>query len=167
MDATQTSVRPATPADVDRLQEIVRDAYALYLPRMDRKPAPLTHDLGPDVEAGLVWVAGTPVRGLISLIPQPGGDARAGGDGRAGAVGGALLIENVAVDPAAQGTGTGRLLMDFAEARARELGLCKLTLYTNELMTENLSLYNHLGFAEVDRREEDGFRRVFMEKGLG
>ena len=42
-----------------------------------------------------------------------------------------------------------------------------MRLYTNARMTENLSLYPHLGYVEVERREEDGFDRVFFEKGLG
>ena len=31
-------------------------------------------------------------------------------------------------------------------------------------MTENLSFYPRMGYAEVDRRHEDGFDRVFFEK---
>ena len=34
-------------------------------------------------------------------------------------------------------------------------------------MTENLELYPRLGYREVDRREEDGFSRVFFRKRLG
>jgi ribosomal protein S18 acetylase RimI-like enzyme len=81
-------------------------------------------------------------------------------------MGEALLIENVAVDPEAQGTGLGRQLMDFAEDEARRRGLGRLRLYTNEVMTENLAIYEHLGYHEVDRRSQDGYRRVFMEKLL-
>jgi ribosomal protein S18 acetylase RimI-like enzyme len=88
--------------------------------------------------------------GAIVLRPQPEG----------------LLVENVAVLPAAQGRGIGRQLMAFAEERARELGLAKLRLYTNERMTENLAFYPALGYVEVGRRHEDGFDRVFFEKSL-
>jgi hypothetical protein len=31
-------------------------------------------------------------------------------------------------------------------------------------MTENLAYYPSLGFRETDRREEDGYSRVFFEK---
>ncbi len=41
-----------------------------------------------------------------------------------------------------------------------------LWLYTNEVMTENVSLYNHLGYQEFDRRCEAGYNRIFMEKLL-
>jgi ribosomal protein S18 acetylase RimI-like enzyme len=72
----------------------------------------------------------------------------------------------VAVDPAAQGTGLGRRLMDFAEEQARHMGLTRLWLCTKEVMTESASLYNHLGYREFDRRREAGYDRIFMEKML-
>lgn len=78
-----------------------------------------------------------------------------------------LLLDNVAVSPAAQGRGLGRQLMAHAEARARQLGLEVVRLYTNEAMSENLGLYERLGYRETHRAEQAGFRRVFMEKRLG
>jgi ribosomal protein S18 acetylase RimI-like enzyme len=56
--------------------------------------------------------------------------------------------------------------MDFAETEATRRSLRKLALYTNEVMTENISIYEHLGFTEVARKTEDGYRRVYMEKIL-
>jgi ribosomal protein S18 acetylase RimI-like enzyme len=79
----------------------------------------------------------------------------------------ALFVENIAVDPLVQGKGHGRALLAFAEAEARRLGLSALRLYTNAAMTENLAYYPRLGFRETDRREEDGYRRVFFEKRVG
>jgi len=35
-----------------------------------------------------------------------------------------------------------------------------------EVMTENQAIYTHLGYREVDRHTEDGYRRVYMEKPL-
>ena len=144
-------VRQARLSDIDAMQAVVTAAYSIYLPRMDTPPAPMTHDLTPDVGAGHVWVIGDPVIGLICLIPRDG----------------ALLIENVALAPEAQGRGAGRRLLRFAEDRARELGRNRLRLYTNEKMTENVALYTRLGYAETDRRTDDGHRRGFMEKVLG
>jgi ribosomal protein S18 acetylase RimI-like enzyme len=86
--------------------------------------------------------------GVLVLRPQPD----------------ALLLENVAVAPSAQGRGIGRALIAYAEERARELALPKVTLYTNARMTENVALYAALGYLEVDRRGEHGFERVFFEK---
>ena len=31
-------------------------------------------------------------------------------------------------------------------------------------MVENIALYQRIGYAEVERREDEGFRRVFMRK---
>ena len=77
-----------------------------------------------------------------------------------------LLVENVAVDPARQGTGIGRTLLEYAESHAAAHGLRELGLYTNEAMTENLAFYPRLGYREVGRRVEDGFRRVYYSKRL-
>ena len=60
-----------------------------------------------------------------------------------------------------------REVMDFAERRAILHGLTRLSLYTNEVMTENQAIYTHLGYREVSRHAEDGYRRVYMEKLLG
>jgi GNAT superfamily N-acetyltransferase len=143
-------VRRATAADLPPIQDVVAAAYTTYLGRMDRPPAPMLRDYAEAVGDGTVWVTGNPVTGLITLIPA--GDS--------------LLIENVAVHPAAQGTGFGRRLLDFAEQEARRLGLRRLTLYTNEVMTENHAIYAHLGYRELARRTDDGYRRIFMEKVL-
>lgn len=142
--------RPATAADLPAIREVVGAAYARYLSRMDRPPAPMLADYGAGVDAGQLWVTGQPVAGLIELTEA--GDA--------------LHVGNVAVHPGSQGTGLGRLLMDFAERRAILLGLTRLGLYTNEVMTENQAIYTHLGYREVDRHAEDGYRRVYMEKLL-
>jgi GNAT superfamily N-acetyltransferase len=142
--------RPATAADLPAIREVVGTAYARYLSRMDRPPAPMLADYGAAVDAGQLWVTGRPVTGLIELTEA--GDA--------------LHVGNVAVRPGSQGTGLGRLLMDFAERRAILLGLTRLSLYTNEVMTEDQAIYAHLGYREVGRHTDDGYRRVYMEKLL-
>jgi GNAT superfamily N-acetyltransferase len=146
----EAPIRQAGAADLTAVREIVTAAYDKYLSRMDRPPAPMLRDYVPAVEAGTLWVTGEPVTGLISLIPQ--GDS--------------LLVENLAVRPEAQGTGVGRALMDFAEFRARQLELTRLTLYTHVVMTENQAIYAHLGYREVERRTANGYHRVYMEKSL-
>ncbi len=47
-----------------------------------------------------------------------------------------------------------------------ERGFKAIRLYTNEAMTENIRLYERLGFAETHRAQEKGFRRVYMTKPL-
>ncbi len=77
-----------------------------------------------------------------------------------------LLVENVAVRPDQQGNGLGRRLMEFAEELARQRGIGRLELYTNEVMTENQLIYARLGYRVTDRRAEGGYRRIYMEKVL-
>jgi ribosomal protein S18 acetylase RimI-like enzyme len=78
-----------------------------------------------------------------------------------------LFIENVAVHPDHQGRGLGQRLLARAESEAGARGLPALRLYTNVKMTENFPFYEALGFVETERRREDGFDRVYMEKRLG
>jgi len=74
-----------------------------------------------------------------------------------------LLLDNLAVDPGAQGLGYGRLLLAFTESQARQGAI---RLYTNEAMSENIALYTRKGFVETHRAEENGLRRVYMQKDL-
>jgi ribosomal protein S18 acetylase RimI-like enzyme len=77
-----------------------------------------------------------------------------------------FLLDNVAVHPDYQGRGFGGKLITFAEKRARDAGFDLITLYTNEQMTENLELYKKLGFVESERKIEQGYRRVYMQKKI-
>ena len=143
-------LRQASEADLPSIQRVIAAAYHKYLTRMDAPPAPLLRDYRPAVETGAVWVTGNPVIGLISLTQ---------GDDM-------ILIENVAVHPDRQGNGLGRRLMEFAEEQARKHRIGRLALYTNEVMTENQAIYARLGYRVIDRRVEDGYRRIYMEKIL-
>ncbi len=144
------SIRRATAADLTAIMALIDAAYAKYLTRMDKPPGPMLRDYGPSIEAGATWVAGSPIIAVLTLYPRDDH----------------LLIENVAVHPGAQGRGLGRALMSFAEQEAARRGLTRTTLYTHEVMTENQALYTRLGYAEVERRAEDGYRRIYMEKRL-
>ena len=117
------------------------------------RPAPLFADYPDLVRRGLVSVieAGGSVGGLIVLVEMPG----------------YLQVDNVAVDPARQGEGLGRALMSYAEDAARAAGLAELRLFTHSKMTENRALYKRLGYTETDRRDEEGYGRVFFVKPLG
>ena len=68
--------------------------------------------------------------------------------------------------PGAQGQGLGRQMMSWIEAEGRRRGHQRLWLYTNEVMAENIAMYQRLGFGETHRAEESGYRRVFFEKSL-
>ena len=149
-DGGGTVPRLANVADLPAINRVIAGAYARYLHRMDKPPAPMVTDYGPAISCGQVWVLGEPVIGLIVLVQEAD----------------SLLVENVAVSPAAQGAGNGRQLMEFAEQQAISAGLSRLTLYTNEVMAENIAIYSRLGYRETGRRSEDGYHRVFMAKIL-
>jgi GNAT superfamily N-acetyltransferase len=144
------SVRQATAADLPAIKALIDAAYTRYLTRMDKPPGPMLRDYGPSIEDGTTWVAGSPIAAVLTLCPRDDH----------------LLVENIAVHPDAQGRGLGRSLMDFAEHEAARRGLTRMALYTHEVMTENQAIYAHLGYTEVERRVEDGYRRIYMEKNL-
>jgi len=146
-------IRPARPDEAQWARALVRRAYALYVPRMGQEPAPMLADYGALIEAREVWLLEHDGKAAALIVLRPDGNA--------------LFVENIAVDPEAQRKGHGRMLLAFAEREARRLALTAIRLYTNAAMTENLSYYPRLGFREIDRREEEGYKRVFFEKRLG
>ena len=145
-------VEQAMPDDVSRIELMVKLAYSKYIERLGRMPAPMTEDYGKLVEAGGVHVLRVNGKSLGSIVLSVDGDS--------------LKVNNLVVDPAAQGRGYGRVLMEHAEGTARAQGLAAVTLFTNEKMHENIALYTKIGFAEVDRRTENGFDRVFFRMSL-
>ena len=64
----------------------------------------------------------------------------------------AMLIVNVAVATAMQGRGFGKLLLQHAEQLAASAGCKRTRLYTNKLFTDNIRLYERLGY-RFDREE--------------
>ena len=77
-----------------------------------------------------------------------------------------FLLESIAVEPSAQGTGIGRQLLIFAEAEAKRQGFDSIYLMTNEKMTENQELYARIGYVLFDRQTVHGYSRVLMRKPL-
>lgn len=73
-----------------------------------------------------------------------------------------FVVDNVAVDPAHQGRGIGRALLEHAEVAGRRAGFDSIYLYTHETMTENVALYSRAGYVEYDRR----LPLVYMRKLL-
>ena len=75
-----------------------------------------------------------------------------------------FLLDSVAVDPSAQGTGLGRQLLEFAEDEAKRHGFQSIYLMTNEKMNENQELYARIGYVLFDRQTVYGYSRVLMRK---
>lgn len=152
-----TVIRPAVPTDAVTVTRIVTDAYTPYIDRIGRAPAPMTVDYADLIDTtDHVYVAtdddvalDEPI-GVLVLVDEPDH----------------VFVDAVAVSPHHHGRGLGRALLDVAEQRACDRGLAEIRLYTNAAMTENLSLYPHLGYVEVDRRVDDGFERVYFVRTL-
>ncbi len=144
-------IRPARPEDTEAVRQLVEDAYGRYLARMGKPPGPMLDDYDRRIADGQAWVLeeGDRLAGVLVLEDAPGG---------------ALLLDNVAVAPSAQGKGYGRALVAFAEVEARRRGHGEVRLYTHVLMRETLALYARLGFRETGRVSEKGYERVYMAK---
>ncbi|MES2713724.1 MAG: GNAT family N-acetyltransferase [Pseudomonadota bacterium] len=146
-------IRPAVPADESAIRACAVAAYTRYVDAIGREPVPMLADFAAQIALGQVHVSacnGGALNGFIVFFPR---DAH-------------MFLENVAVLPAAAGRGIGKALIAACEDAARASGLPAIHLYTNARMVENLSIYPRLGYAEVDRRQEDGFDRVYFVKTL-
>jgi ribosomal protein S18 acetylase RimI-like enzyme len=143
-------IRTGTAADVPVIGEIVAEAYRHYIPRIGKPPAPMLDDYHARVAEGVVWAIEdeSGIAGVIVLLPKPGH----------------LLLDNIAVAPARQGSGLGRRLLAFAEAEALRRGYREIRLYTHRTMTENQRLYAAIGYERTGHGTEAGYERVFMRK---
>ncbi len=82
-------IRRAKSGVVTAIRAIVEAAYAPYVPRIGRAPAPVAADYPALVEAGDAWVVVSGGRVVGVLVIRPNGDA--------------LELENVAIEPSCQG----------------------------------------------------------------
>ncbi|TPM40476.1 GNAT family N-acetyltransferase [Mesorhizobium sp. B2-3-4] len=129
---------PARQGDAEAIAEMVRAAYARWIPVIGREPRPMTvdyHKALNDNDFTLAYL-GDNLAGLIETIAH--GDH--------------LWIENVAVEPQYQGRGIGGALLRHAEEKALAAGLREMRLLTNESFATNVVLYEKLGYV-TDRRE--------------
>ena len=120
-------IRAATAADVPAIADVVDQAYGHYVARMGKPPGPMLDDYATRVLEGVVWVLeeGAVIAGIIVLLRAMD----------------YLLLDNIAVSPARQGSGLGRRLLAFTEAEALRLGYTEIRLYTHQTMVENQRLY--------------------------
>lgn len=147
---TGESIRQAVAADVPAVKTVTDAAYHHYIERIGVVPQPMEADHAANVAAGLVFVTGRPVHGVIVV------EARADH----------LYVDSIAVHPDAQGTGVGGRLLRFVDAHARDLGLPEVRLYTNAMMWENQKLYPKYGYEVVERRVDGPYDRIHYRKRL-
>jgi ribosomal protein S18 acetylase RimI-like enzyme len=146
------TIRKGESRDLDAIKICIDEAYVSYIPRIGKRPASMDVDFRPLIDDGSVWVIelDRAVVGLMVLMEMPG----------------AFEIRSVAVRPAHQGQGLGRKLMSHAEILARQTGRLTLRLYTNAKIPELVTYYSKLGYREGERRQDQGYERVFMVKAL-
>lgn len=135
---TKIQIIRARPADAPAVRELTRVAYSKWVPVIGREPIPMLADYDAAVREHLVdlLMIGDEYVALVETIENIDH----------------LLIENLAVAPAFQGKGYGRLLAAHAEDLAASLGYREIRLYTNKAFAENIRLYSGLGY-EIDREE--------------
>lgn len=143
----------ACQRDAAVIRDLTRAAYAKWVPLIGREPKPMTADYEAAVlhhRFDLLYCDGA-LAALIETVDE--GDK--------------LLIENVAVAPPYQGQGFGRRLLAHAEHIACDLGRDSVRLYTNQRFTENIRLYEGLGY-RIDGVEDAGVAVVVhMSKAVG
>lgn len=146
------TVRRATPADAPAVRQLVRDAYAKWVPVMGREPMPMLADYDLAVrehEVDLVYVGGQ-MAALVEMIVHPDH----------------VFIENLAVAPGHQGLGLGRQLLAHAEVLARGLGLAEMRLLTAQEMAGNVAFYQSFGYRVTRTEPFKGGVTVYMSKDL-
>lgn len=146
------TIRTARPEDADAMSQCVCSAYEHYIERMGKPPGPMLDDYPRVIAEHTASVAERDgeIVGIVVLIERPEGP----------------LLDNVAVSPAAQGTGLGGRLIRLAEEQATERGHSFIELYTHEVMVENVGIYERLGYVQTRRIEEKGYSRIYMRKAL-
>ncbi len=75
-------------------------------------------------------------------------------------------VKRLWIDPCARGTGLAQRFMAEIENAARALGITTLRLDTNSALPEAAKLYRKLGWAEIDRFNDDPYPDLFFEKVL-
>jgi ribosomal protein S18 acetylase RimI-like enzyme len=76
-----------------------------------------------------------------------------------------INIHDLAVIPESRGQGIGRLLLERIEAKARDLGCCKLTLEVRDDNRRAQQLYQNFGFGGMPS-EPGSVRHWFLQKRL-
>jgi len=149
----QFTIRQAKAADETAVRACAEDAYQQYVAVLGEYLPPMAADFASLIASGFVHVAVGAQAEVVGYVVFFHRDDH-------------VFLENVAVRSNATGRGIGKGLIMFCEREARLSGAGSVKLYTNEKMTENLLIYPHLGYREIERKTEDGFHRVFFEKPL-
>lgn len=148
----QHNIRKATAGDVEAIAALTDEAYAKFIPRIGRKPQPMTADYARMVAENTIWLMThlDQIIGVLVLINEPEH----------------MLIYSVAIKPTFQKLGLGRQLLTWAEMQAIQQGYKSIRLYTNTRFEENIRLYQQFGYTETGRAPLENSHIVYMAKQL-
>jgi len=146
-------MRRARAEDAQSVRQLVREAYARWVPVIGREPMPMLADYDAAIRDHEIYlmVGDGEIIALIETITHLD----------------YLFIENIAVSPLHQGKGLGRRLLVHAERQAEAAGLFELRLLTNGAFEANVRLYQSAGL-QIEKTEPFmGGTTVYMRKQLG
>lgn len=146
-------IRQANERDLVAVRACAIEAFSQYVQAIGKKPAPMSSDFETQIANGWIYISEADngdFAGYITFFPEEDH----------------LHLESIAVLNRFVGKGHGRSLVRFCENEARQRGFKAVELYTNQLMTANLEIYPKLGYRETDRREDQGYKRVFYRKDI-
>jgi ribosomal protein S18 acetylase RimI-like enzyme len=128
--------REATPADAHAVSALLRRAFLefekLYTPQAFLATVQQEDGVLTRLREGPVWVVEreSTLIGTVGAVRMPD----------------SVIVRGMAVDPAAQGLGIGRTLLDLTEKFARKHGYGHLSLYTTAFLAQAIHLYQTSGF---------------------
>jgi ribosomal protein S18 acetylase RimI-like enzyme len=130
-------IRHASPADLPRIRELVRDYVAwigldLAFQEIDAEIDGLPGDYAPP--RGILLVAGDPAVAMIALRPLDEATSE---------------MKRLYVHPSARGRGLASRLIERLMDEARALGYREMRLDTLPMMGDAQSLYVALGFRDI------------------
>lgn len=144
------SFRAATHDDAATVREIVRAAYAKWVPIIGREPMPMKADYEAAVREHQIDLISSDA-GVVGLIETMLREDH-------------LWIENVAVLPEEQGKGYGRRLLAHAQTKAMDAGRPELRLLTNAAFESNVALYRSAGYVITAQEPFMGGTTIYMSK---
>jgi N-acetylglutamate synthase-like GNAT family acetyltransferase len=133
---TKCLVREATPVDAHAISALLRRAFLefekLYTPEAFLATVQPEDGVLARLREGPLWIAEreSTAIGTVGATRMPD----------------SVIVRGMAVDPAAQGLGIGRTLLDLTENFARKHGYGRLSLYTTAFLKQAIHLYQTSGF---------------------